>query len=68
MAPTKGLLSSLRTYLVAKMVVIVTSDRKLGDFTLFRGRIATNLQGLVIVITQLIIRQPNYHGPPSRDC
>ena len=31
-------------YLVAKMVVIVTS--KLGDFTLFRGRISTNLQGV----------------------
>ncbi len=32
-------------YLVAKMVVIVTSDRKLGDFTQFRELVSSNLGG-----------------------
>ena len=45
--------------------MIVTSDRKLGDFTLFRELVSTNLGGLIIVITQLIISYDHYHEPPS---
>ena len=46
---------------------LVTSDRKLGGKkTLFRELVSSsNLGGLIIVITQLIVIVTNYHEPPS---
>ena len=56
-------------YLVAKMIVIVTDrDRKLGDFTLFRGHSCNQLhQGLVIGITQLTMSHQLVKNPVKRD-
>ena len=42
-------------YLVVKMVISNVVSKLGYNFTLFRGRISTNLQGLIIVITQLVI-------------
>ena len=36
------------------MGFLVTVVGKLSDFTLLRGLMSTNLQGLILVITQLI--------------
>ena len=41
-------------YLVVEMAVSWYLVSKLGDLTPFRGLFSTNLQGLPIVITQLI--------------
>ena len=48
------------SYLVAKMAVIVTSDRKLGGFTLCR-ELVYQLRGLII---QWDFQGPPIMGPP----